>query len=97
MLDNNFQILLVTKGNQGLSLFADQRELNIPAIIKQVHDVSGAGDTVISTFAICDCINLLPKESAYIANIAASIVCEKPGVVPITKDLLLEEVAKHYR
>lgn len=97
MLDNKFQILLVTKGNQGLSLFTDQRELNIPAIIKQVHDVSGAGDTVISTFAICDCINLLPKESAYIANIAASIVCEKPGVVPITKDLLLEEAAKHFR
>ena len=96
MLGNNFQILLVTKGNQGLSLFSDQRELNIPAIIKQVHDVSGAGDTVISTFALCDSINLLPKDSAYIANIAASIVCEKPGVVPITKDLLIDKAVKYF-
>ena len=96
MLDNNFQILLVTKGNKGLSLFIDQKELNIPAIIKQVHDVSGAGDTVISTFALCDCINLLPKESAYIANIAASIVCEKPGVVPITKSLLIDKAVKYF-
>ena len=96
MLSNNFQILLVTKGNRGLSLFTDQKELNIPAIIKQVHDVSGAGDTVISTFALCDCINLLPKESAYIANIAASIVCEKPGVFPITKDLLIDKAVKYF-
>ena len=96
MLSNNFQILLVTKGNKGLSLFTDQKELNIPAIIKQVHDVSGAGDTVISTFALCDSINLLPKDSAYIANIAASIVCEKPGVVPITKDLLIDKAAKYF-
>ena len=69
----------------------------IPAIIKQVHDGSGAGDTVISTFALCDCISLLPKESAYIANIAASIVCEKPGVVPITIDLLIDKAVKYFK
>jgi D-glycero-beta-D-manno-heptose-7-phosphate kinase len=95
MLNNKFQILLITRGNQGLSLFENGKELNIPAIIKQVHDVSGAGDTVISTFTLCDCVKLLPEESAYIANIAASIVCEIPGVAPITKDLLIEKAVKY--
>lgn len=94
--DYKFEVLLVTKGNRGLSFFENGYQTDIPAIIKQVHDVSGAGDTVISTFSLCDSIHLNLKDSAYISNVAASIVCGIPGVVPITKDLLINSAGKYF-
>jgi len=93
---HKYQILLVTKGNEGMSLFNHNEQINIMANIKQVHDVSGAGDTVISTFALCDCSDLEPDYSANISNFAASKVCDKVGVVPITKKLLSENIDKYF-
>jgi rfaE bifunctional protein kinase chain/domain len=94
--DHKFEVLLVTKGNRGLSLFENDNQTDISAIIKQVHDVSGAGDTVISTFSLCDSIGLNLKDSAYISNVAASIVCGIPGVAPITKSLLIDNAGKYF-
>ncbi|RLD79948.1 MAG: D-glycero-beta-D-manno-heptose-7-phosphate kinase, partial [Bacteroidetes bacterium] len=64
---------------------------NIPAEIRDIADVSGAGDTVISTASLCLAAGLSQKDIAYISNLAGGIVCEKVGVVPINKELLKEE------
>ena len=64
----------------------------IPAHIRNISDVSGAGDTVISVATLCLAAGLSIKEIAEIANLAGGLVCEKSGVVSIDKELLIEEV-----
>ena len=65
-----------------------------PAHIRNIADVSGAGDTVISVAALCLAGGLEPGDMTAIANLAGGLVCEKVGVVPIDKNLLKEEVVK---
>ena len=55
-----------------------------------IIDSSGAGDTVISVFALADLCGASPVDSAYLANYAAKIVCSQVGVVPITTIGLLQ-------
>ena len=59
-----------------------------------IHDVSGAGDTVISTFCLSDICGGSPIESAYLSNFAAGRVCEEVGVVPVTMEML-NEIGRH--
>ena len=66
----------------------------IPAHIRNIADVSGAGDTVISVAAVCLASGLDPVETAAISNLAGGLVCEEPGVVPVNKAKLFEEVKK---
>jgi len=65
-----------------------------PAHIRNIADVSGAGDTVISVAALCLAGGLEPGDMTAIANLAGGLVCEEVGVVPIDKNLLKEEVIK---
>ncbi len=88
----NTDILLVTKGSEGASLFTKDGNNSIPTETHSVHDVSGAGDTVISTFTLADLCGASAIEAANIANIAASIVCAQVGVVPINVDDLLHSI-----
>jgi rfaE bifunctional protein kinase chain/domain len=82
----NVDILLVTKGSDDAMLFTKKGNHSIPTETHNVHDVSGAGDTVISTFSLADLCGASVIEAANIANIAASIVCAQVGVVPIQFD-----------
>jgi len=84
----NADILLITKGSQGSTLFTKDIIEAIPTKEQSAHDVSGAGDTVISTFVLADLCGASPIDAANIANIAASIVCAQIGVVPIRVDEL---------
>ncbi|MDP2723248.1 MAG: bifunctional ADP-heptose synthase [Bacteroidales bacterium] len=61
---------------------------------RNITDVSGAGDTVISVAALCLALDAEPGLMAAIANLAGGLVCEEVGVVPVNKDKLREEVAK---
>ncbi|MCX6241418.1 MAG: bifunctional ADP-heptose synthase [Bacteroidetes bacterium] len=70
----------------------DQKNLFIPAHIRSISDVSGAGDTVISVASLCLAAQRSPYEIAYISNLAGGLVCEEIGVVPVSKDKLLREV-----
>ena len=70
----------------------DSKNLFIPAHIRSISDVSGAGDTVISVASLCMAAQRSPYEIAYISNLAGGLVCEEVGVVPINKDKLLKEV-----
>ncbi len=82
----NVDILLVTKGSDDAILFTKKGNHSIPTETHNVHDVSGAGDTVIATFALADLCGANAIDAANIANTAASIVCAQVGVVPIQID-----------
>ena len=81
---------MITKGADGSSLFYNNEHFSIPTKAQNVHDVSGAGDTVISVFCLSDICGASPKESAYLSNFAAGRVCEEVGVVPISLSMLNE-------
>lgn len=66
-----------------------------PAHKREINDVSGAGDTVISVAALLLAQNMNPADCSRIANLAGGLVCEKVGVVPIDKEKLLEEAKKY--
>jgi D-beta-D-heptose 7-phosphate kinase/D-beta-D-heptose 1-phosphate adenosyltransferase len=83
------QFLAVTRGEEGITLLGASTH-HLPAIAKQVFDVSGAGDTVIATLAAGMMHDLTPLESLQLANIAAAVVVGKVGTVPITQADLLE-------
>ena len=90
--ENEFEVLLITRGADGMFLFQDGNYIRIPTRARSVHDVSGAGDTVIAAFALNDVCGLEPTDSAMLANLAAGKVCEAVGVVPVTSHSLMEIV-----
>lgn len=63
----------------------------IPAHRREIADVSGAGDTVISIATCCMALDLPESLLAELSNLGGGLVCEHVGVVPIEKDVLLEE------
>jgi D-beta-D-heptose 7-phosphate kinase / D-beta-D-heptose 1-phosphate adenosyltransferase len=83
------QFLAVTRGEEGITLLDDSTH-HLPAIAKQVFDVSGAGDTVIATLAAGLMNDLTPLEALQLANIAAAVVVGKVGTVPISQHDLIE-------
>ncbi|MCS7004667.1 MAG: bifunctional ADP-heptose synthase [Cytophagales bacterium] len=92
----NVQIALVTLSEQGVFISNSKEEHYIPAHLRQIADVSGAGDTVISIAALCLAEKLPLKYIAGIANLGGGLVCEKPGVVPVDKRQLLSETIRVY-
>ena len=83
--------ILITRGGEGMSLFFDNEIVNIPSKAKQVYDVSGAGDTVLATLTLALVAGASLKDASELANKAAAIVIEKPGVVPIHLEDLKKE------
>lgn len=83
--------LLISLSAQGLALFDKNRELTvIPTRAREVYDVSGAGDTLISAFTLALCAGATSEEAAEIGNHAAGVVVGKVGTVTVSKDELLE-------
>lgn len=83
--------VLVTLSEKGMLVSNDNAHELIPAHIRNVADVSGAGDTVISVAALCVALNLSATTIANLANLAGGLVCETVGVAPIVKTQLKEE------
>lgn len=83
--------LLITRAEEGMSLFVANKHIYIPAHAKDVFDVSGAGDTVIATMAVAVSCGYSFEDAAKLANRAASIVIGKFGTTPITLDDLNHE------
>lgn len=81
----------VTLSEHGVQLFDGQTHLHHPAHLRNIADVSGAGDTVIATTCLCLICGASPTQIAALANLAGGLVCESPGVVSINKDKLLKE------
>lgn len=66
----------------------------LPACLRKIADVSGAGDTVISLASLCLALRLDSRTIATISNFAGGLVCESVGVVPIDKATLLGELLR---
>lgn len=81
--------MLATRSENGLSLVTDTEVTHIPTKAQEVFDVSGAGDTVIAVFAMGLAGGLSPADSAYMANLAASVVVAKLGTYAVSKEELL--------
>ncbi len=97
-LKNTLQVdgAFVTLSEQGVFINFQNQEKHIPAHIRQIADVSGAGDTVISIAACCVALGLSPELVAGLSNLGGGLVCESVGVVPIDKTLLKTEALQNY-
>ena len=96
MLERKLQnkISLITLSENGIFVKENKQKHHIPAHIRSISDVSGAGDTVIAIATLCLIAGADAKQIAEISNIAGGLVCEKSGVVSISKNDLLNEVLK---
>jgi D-beta-D-heptose 7-phosphate kinase/D-beta-D-heptose 1-phosphate adenosyltransferase len=87
--------LLVTRGEDGMSLFEQQQAArHLPALINEVADVTGAGDTVVGVLAIALGLGFDLGDAASIANIAAGIAVGHPGTWAVRREELLETAAR---
>jgi rfaE bifunctional protein kinase chain/domain len=92
--EHDIRNILVTLSDRGVLIVNEKTEEIIPAHYRNITDVSGAGDTVISVAALCMTAGADPLTMAAIANLAGGLVCEKVGVVPVVKEQLLEEALR---
>lgn len=90
----NNKISFVTLSQHGVFIKNKDEKHYVAAHIRNIADVSGAGDTVISIATLCLVIGLPLNLIAEISNIAGGLVCEKSGVVSINKEQLLRETVE---
>ncbi len=89
----NCKSLIITRGDEGMTIFeSNNRITHIPTCAREVYDVSGAGDTVISTLTLCHSAGLSLKEAAVIANHAAGIVVGKMGTAVTNQKEILKSM-----
>ena len=86
------KITFVTLSEHGVYVKEGIHREHLSAHLRDIADVSGAGDTVIAVATACLAAGLSSVQMANIANLAGGLVCESSGVIAIEKDLLLEEV-----
>ena len=87
----DFRALLMTRGEEGMSLFEKDgriRHTVFPTQAREVFDVTGAGDTVIGVLALSLAAGASFREAAYLANHAAGIVVGKAGTATVTREEL---------
>jgi D-beta-D-heptose 7-phosphate kinase/D-beta-D-heptose 1-phosphate adenosyltransferase len=84
--------VLMTRGDQGMWLLSDEVEGHLPATAREVADVTGAGDTVIATFALALAAGATMADAAWLANEAAGIAVGKFGPATIAAHELLRAI-----
>jgi rfaE bifunctional protein kinase chain/domain len=89
--------LLVTLGEKGMVVRSRSGETaRIPALAREVYDVSGAGDTVTAFVAVALAAGASMLEATIIANFAAAVEVTKPGVATVSPEELRETIARHH-
>jgi D-glycero-beta-D-manno-heptose-7-phosphate kinase len=89
---SGFHMVMITLSEHGMLIsFGDEYKI-IPTQAREVADVSGAGDTVIAMASLCLALKMEAGEMASLANLAAGLVCEKVGVVPVEKEWLINRM-----
>jgi rfaE bifunctional protein kinase chain/domain len=86
--------VMLTLSENGVYISSEKENKHILAHKRDIADVSGAGDTVIATAALCLAAGLDELKTAEIANLAGGLVCEHVGVVPIDKGKLMREAGE---
>lgn len=82
--------LLITRSEEGMTLYQDRKRVHVPAQAREVFDVSGAGDTVIATVGAMLAVGLDMEDAVRYANRAAGIVVAKFGTAVATPDELFD-------
>ena len=83
--------VMLTLSENGVYIDFQNEKIKLPAHAREIADVSGAGDTVVSIAALTVALNLFPKQIAFLSNLGGGLVCQYVGVVPIDKEELLKE------
>jgi len=92
----NCRSVLITQGKDGMTLFENGGEIiHIPTVAKNVFDVTGAGDTVISTFSLALASGLDLESAAVISNYAAGIVVGEVGTSTVSAEELKKLIVNH--
>lgn len=86
--------VLITLSEYGVYIANQTENHQIAAHKREISDVSGAGDTVVSIAGLCMALKLPLKTVAELANLGGGLVCESLGVVPIDKSLFEQEAKK---
>lgn len=87
-------ISFVTLSELGVYIKNNKENYHLPAHVRNIADVSGAGDTVISVATLCLTTGISLENVAQISNISGGLVCEEVGVVSIDKAKLEKEIRK---
>lgn len=90
----NLKMLMVTLSENGIFILHENGSLHLPTQVRNIADVSGAGDTVISVLSLMLAAGLKPEDAAKLANLAGGLVCEEVGVVPVNPDKLFDVAEK---
>ena len=85
----DLQALLVTRSEEGMSLFSSAGAMHEPTQAQEVYDVSGAGDTVIATLGLMMAAGVDMPDAVRIANRAAGVVVGKLGTATVSRDELI--------
>ena len=85
---------LITLSESGVFINSSEEKHHIKAHHRDITDVSGAGDTVISVATLCLALNTDLETIAQLSNLAGGLVCENVGVVPIVKEELFNEAVR---
>lgn len=83
--------VMLTLSEHGVYIDFQNEKIKLPAHAREIADVSGAGDTVVSIAALAVALNLSPRQIAFLSNLGGGLVCQHVGVVPIDKEELLRE------
>ncbi len=84
--------LLVTRSEDGMSLYRPDKVINEPSQTREVFDVSGAGDTVIATLAVMMASGASLPDAMSIANRAAGIVVGKLGTAVVSREEIIQDM-----
>jgi rfaE bifunctional protein kinase chain/domain len=87
----NLKALMITRSEEGMSLYKEDEVINRPTVAREVYDVSGAGDTVIATIGLMLAAGLTVAEAMDWSNRAAGIVVGKLGTAVISAEELFKE------
>lgn len=87
--------ILLTLSERGICINSKENFTHTPAFKRNIIDVSGAGDTVVSVASLCLASKMDYTQLSILSTLAGGIVCEEVGVVPINKDKLLTEAKKY--
>jgi rfaE bifunctional protein kinase chain/domain len=89
----NLQALLLTRSEAGMTLFDEDGQLHVPAVAREVFDVTGAGDTVIATLAALAASGMSLRHAVPIANQAGGMVVGKFGTASVSYDELFSALS----
>jgi D-beta-D-heptose 7-phosphate kinase/D-beta-D-heptose 1-phosphate adenosyltransferase len=87
--------VLITRGEDGMSLFEPEGVTHIPTVAQSVYDVTGAGDTVIAAFTLACLAGAPLRVAASVANHAAGVVVGEVGTATVSPEQLLESFSEN--